>query len=409
MQKSSDAPSPIETDLFTLGAGLAGLSAAILLARDGFSVTLVDRAAPVLDAADPASDLRTTALLGPSIELLEEIGVWSRLEGRTAPLRAMRLIEAGGAENRARDRAAFEAGELDRPMFGANVANTDLKAALWAQAQQTEGLRLIAPARLDQLLLREDAAITRLSTGHTVRARLAIGADGRESAVRAAAGLSVYRYDYDQAAMAFVVSHDAPHGEASIEILREGGPFTLVPFTPDPQTGRSRSSVVWMESRARTARLMALGEAEFEDALNERSLDELGPLRLVSRRAAWPMTSMIASRFHARRAALIAEAAHVVPPIGAQGLNMSLADARALAKILTEARAAGRDIGAASVLERLTRARYGDVAGRVAATAALNGVAIGALQPIRDLRRTGLALVHGLAPLKRAAMRFGLG
>ena len=414
-QQSARNTAPlIEADILVVGAGLAGLSAAILLAKEGFSVVAVDRAPLGAEA-----DLRTTALLEPAIDTLREAGVWDRVASCAAPLKAMRLVEAGArSADSVGDRAgkatgpkeaAFAAAELDREMFGANIANADLKRALAEVAAATPGLEVIAPARLSQVLLRQDRAVASLSDGRRVEAQLAVGADGRDSAVRAAAGVTVFRHDYAQNALVFVVAHDKPHDGVSTEILEEGGPFTLVPFTPEESGGRSRSSVVWMESRARAARLMALEDSAFEAAAQERSLDLLGRLTLASGRASWPIATMLASQFHGRRAALIAEAAHVSPPIGAQGLNMSLGDAVALRDLLREAKSAGQDIGADSVVTRLTRRRYSDVAARLAATAALNTAAIGALRPIRDLRRAGLSLIHGIAPLKRAAMRFGLG
>ncbi|MEL6979569.1 MAG: FAD-dependent monooxygenase [Pseudomonadota bacterium] len=396
-----------ETDILVVGGGLAGLAAAILTAQAGFSVVVVDRA-PLSAAAGRRDDLRTTALLEPALAVLRQARVWERLESRAAPLSAMRMIDAGGRENRARFKGAFDAADLDRAAFGANVANGDLHAALAATAEETPGITIIAPAHLERVTLRADAALARLGDGALISARLVIGADGRESAVRAAAGLRARRLDYGQTALVFTVSHPEPHGSVSTEILREGGPFTLVPFTPD-EDGRPRSSVVWMERRAKAARLMAMEESAFLTAAQERSLGLLGPLAMASKRAAWPVISLLADRFHSRRAALIAEAAHVAPPIGAQGLNMSLKDAETLAQLLVEARREQRDIGSDAVLAGLTRARYADVAMRIAATAALNGAAIGAARPIRDLRRAGLALIHGTAPLRQAAMRFGLG
>ena len=396
----------IEADILIVGAGLAGLSAGVLLAREGFSVVAIDRAAPA-----PESDLRTTALLEPAIQTLRDAGAWERLEGVAAPLKAIRLIDARSrdAADAVKAQADFAAAEIDRAIFGANVSNADLKQALLAEASATEGLELVAPARLSQLLLRQDKVVATLEDGRAIQARLAVGADGRSSAVRKAAGVSAFHHDYAQNALVFVVAHEAPHEDVSAEILAEGGPYTLVPFTPDPETGSPRSSVVWMEGRARAARLMALADAEFEAAAQQRSLDLLGRLTLVSRRASWPVATVLANRFHARRTALIAEAAHVSPPIGAQGLNMSLGDAAVLRDLLREAKAAGRDIGSESVLSRLTRRRYPDVAARLATTAALNTAAIGSLQAIRDLRRAGLSLIHVVPPLKKAAMRFGLG
>ncbi|MEL6316366.1 MAG: FAD-dependent monooxygenase, partial [Pseudomonadota bacterium] len=262
------------------------------------------------------------------------------------------------------------------------------------------------------LLFSEDAARVRLASGGAVTARLAIAAEGRDSPARDALGIRARRVDYGQQALVFWVAHGRPHAQVSTETWRDGGPFTLVPLpdAPDaPLERRHRSSVVWMVSNAEAAELTALDAQDFGLAATARSLGALGPLTLISERAARPIISMIADRFAGPRAALLGEAAHVVPPIGAQGLNMSLADAADLADRVAAARAAGGDIGAPALLSDYEAARRGDARARVAATAGLNLAAIGALHPIRAARRLGLATLGASSVLRRAAMRYGLG
>ena len=115
------------------------------------------------------------------------------------------------------------------------------------------------------------------------------------------------------------------------------------------------------------------------------------------------------SRLNGPRLALVAEAAHVIPPIGAQGLNMSLADIETLAGLVEEARGKGADIGAPELLARYHRTRWPEMAARVAGVDLLNRAAQAEAQPLRDLRRAGLKLIHDAAPLRRAAMKWGLG
>jgi 2-octaprenyl-6-methoxyphenol hydroxylase len=177
---------------------------------------------------------------------------------------------------------------------------------------------------------------------------------------------------------------------------------------PD-RDGRHMSSVVWMERAAEADRLMALPEAEFALALNERALDALGWLETVGRKAAWPIVGQLSDRMAAKRVALIAEAVHVIPPIGAQGLNMSLADLEDLTRRLIEARAQGRDWGGAEVLAAYQRRRWPETAARVAGVDALNRAARADAQPLRDLRRVGLAAVGRLPFARRLAMKIGMG
>jgi 2-octaprenyl-6-methoxyphenol hydroxylase len=269
------------------------------------------------------------------------------------------------------------------------------------------GARLIAPGRVEGMTARSSGAIVRLGAGAQARARLVVAADGRDSELREALGIGVRRWGYGQKALAFTVTHERPHDGVSIEIHRTGGPFTLVPL-PDRE-GAHHSAVVWMERGPRAAELAAMDAGAFEAELNARACGVLGALRLASPRRLWPIVAQVADRLDGPRAALVAEAAHVVPPIGAQGLNMSLKDIAVLLDLAVEARAAGGDVGAPGLLRRYHRLRHPAILARIAGIDALNRAAMAESQPLRDLRGSGLALLHGLAPLRRGAMRLGLG
>ncbi|MEO0388079.1 MAG: FAD-dependent monooxygenase, partial [Pseudomonadota bacterium] len=220
--------------------------------------------------------------------------------------------------------------------------------------------------------------------------------------LRKAAGIGVRRWGFGQKALVFAVSHPLPHNNVSTEIHRTGGPFTLVPL-PD-RAGVPHSAVVWMERGPVAGRLHALDDAAFEEELNARSCGVLGPLRLAGKRAVWPIVNLLAHRFDGPRLALVAEAAHVMPPIGAQGLNTSLGDLRALTALTRGA----ADPGAAGILSRYHRTRYAPVAARMAGVDLLNRAALAGPQPLRDLRNAGLRLLDA-TPLRRVAMQVGLG
>ena len=394
-------------DILVVGGGIAGLAAAARLASDGLSVVVADAAPPQpTDVARDGADLRTTAFLRPAVETLRRAGVWEALGPDAEALWTMRIVDAGGRENAVRERADFESAEVgDRP-FGWNVANAAARRALTDRLAAL-GAPLRAPAALQALTLREDAAFARLADGARVRAALVIGADGRDSGVRRLAGIAARRWDYGQKALVFAVAHPRPHGGVSTEIHRSGGPFTLVPM-PD-RDGEHLSSVVWMERTSEADRLLALDAEAFEQALNDRALDTLGHLRVVGRKAAWPIIGQLSAAMAGRRVALIAEAAHVIPPIGAQGLNMSLADLEDLAGRIAAAREQGRDIGGAEVLGGYQRRRWPETAARVAGVDLLNRAARAGAQPLRDLRRLGLAAVGRIPFARRAAMAIGMG
>ena len=256
----------------------------------------------------------------------------------------------------------------------------------------------------ESLLTRHADARVRLTDGTGVRARLVIAADGRGSPIRKAAGIDAKITRYGQKALAFAVTHPIPHGNVSTEIHRSGGPFTLVPL-PD-HDGMPSSAIVWMERGPEAQRLAALDPAAFEAEMTARSCHLFGPLSLASRRTIWPIISQVAARLSAERVALIAEAAHVVPPIGAQGLNMSLGDMRVLRDL---ALAAPDQLGDAAMLDRYHRKRHADIRTRVAGIDLLNRASMMEARPLRDARAMGLNAIYALAPVRKSLMQLGLG
>ncbi len=383
------------------------MSAAAVLAGAGFDVVCIEPQPPGPDTPGPDADLRSTAFLEPAIDLFRDAGLWEHLAPHATDLRVMRLADAGGTDAMIREVADFDAAELGQPRFGANIPNWRIRRVLADYLDAQPGADLLTGRRVARFTPRSKEAIVTLSDGSQLAAPLVIAADGRGSFLREAAGIGVTRWDYGQKALVFAVTHPIPHDNVSTEIHRSGGPFTLVPL-PD-QDGVPHSAVVWMETGPRAGDLMEMSPESFEIALNTRACGLLGPLKLATPIGSWPIISQIAHRLDGPRLALVAEAAHVMPPIGAQGLNTSLADIRSLRDLVVESRAAGKDIGAAGLLARYSRARHADAMLRVTGTDALNRAAMAESPVLHDLRRAGLKVLRDTALLKRASMQLGLG
>ncbi len=392
------------TDILISGGGVAGLTAACALGSAGFRVICVDPTPPVTEAADAGADLRTTAFLQPSRRVLEGAGLWTRLAPHAAPLQVMRIIDAGGETTEARLTKEFDAADISDAPFGWNLPNWLLRREMLGRIAELPNVSLRIGIGFDRMLTRETEALVTLSDGTTVSARLVIGADGRDSPVREALGIAARTFRYGQKALAFAVTHPIPHANVSTEVHRSGGPFTLVPL-PD-RDGQPASAVVWMERGDEIARLAALPEPEFEAEMTARSSGVLGPLTLVSRRSIWPIISRIADRMSGQRCILMAEAAHVVPPIGAQGLNMSLADLACLLDLAGTHRA---DPGVPDVTEAYHRRRHWEVQARVTGIDLLNRASMAGTQPLRDLRARALDLLYSTRPVRQTLMRAGLG
>ncbi|RYG93060.1 UbiH/UbiF family hydroxylase [Loktanella sp. IMCC34160] len=394
----------IDTDILISGGGVAGLTAAAAFGTAGFRVICVDPTPPVTAADAEGADLRTTAFLQPSRDFLDRAGLWDRLAPHAMPLETMRIVDAGGAEPTPRVTRDFVAEEISDLPFGWNLPNWLLRREMAARLAELDNVDFRPGTGFKSVLTRTGEAIATLTDGTQVRARLLIGADGRASPVRQAVGIGVKTLRYGQKAVVFAVTHDAPHGNVSTEVHRTGGPFTLVPL-PD-HGGRPCSAVVWMDHGAEALRLAALSEADFNAAATERSAGVYGPLTLASPRQVWPIIGQIADRMVAERVALVAEAAHVVPPIGAQGLNMSLAD---MICLLDLAAARPEGLGDAQMLAAYDRRRHPEVVLRVRGVDALNRASIAGSPLLRDLRAKGIEALYGAAPIRKTLMQMGLG
>src|ERR1700675_4958204 len=336
-------------DVVVIGGGPAGLTAAIALAQTGANTALIARRAPY-------ADNRTTALLGGSVDLLRELDVWPRCQDKAAPLRAMRLVDDTGRLIRAPE-VRFCCDEIGLDAFGYNIDNRALTTALEQRASELS----VLPRFDDEAdaITPDDAGVAiRTGKGKSLSARLVAGADGRQSLCREAAGIDVKRRDLNQAALTFNVSHSGPHRNVSTEFHTAQGPCVFVPLPGD------RSSVVWVAARKEAERLIALTDDELSEAAERQSHSILGRLRVEPGRHLFPLAIEQPREFAKHRIALVGEAAHVLPPIGAQGLNMGLRDAADIAELVRDAIVSGEDPGSPRVLQRYDQVRRADVRSR---------------------------------------------
>lgn len=342
-----------------------------------------------------AGDTRTTALLDGSVQALAKAGIRIADHPEAAPLRVMSIVDATQRLLRARP-IAFKAEEIGLEAFGWNIPNGALTQILQAHVQDAGVEHL--PVRVLAADQGPNGLVLKLDGQPDLTADLTIAADGRASLVRQAAGIETRSHDYPQVALALNLKVGRTHRDISTEFHTESGPFTLVPLPGQ------RASLVWVVSPQKAEELRVLDDAALARAIEIQSHALLGHVEVDGRRSFWPMSAIVAATQAAGRVALIGEAAHVLPPIGAQGFNLTLRDIAALARALE---AAG-DPGDASVLEAYAKARRLDIGTRHSAVDLLNRSLLSGHFPLQGLRGLGLYALERVGPLRRVMMRQGL-
>jgi len=384
---------PEVLDVAVVGGGPSGRIAALNFAQRGLTTVLVS---PPISGHDG----RTTALWQKSISLLEDIGVWDEIRDNAAPLKKMRMIDDTGRLIRAPE-VVFDSSELDLEEFGFNMLNSELNAVLEKSCDTQENLALIEDT-VQSVDFQLDQANLRTTGGVTVGARLVVAADGRNSLIREAAGIEVKRWSYPQEAVVLNLEHRLPHQNISTEFHTPTGPFTLVPLP-----GR-QSSLVCVETADGASRLVEMKESYLERELERRAHSILGAFKLASDVQTFPLSGLTATDLVAERLALIGETAHVFPPIGAQGLNLSLRDISDLGNILSKAAQRHQDIGSLGVLRTYETKRKTDIRSRTNAVDVLNRSLLTDFLPVQLARGAGMYLAGKLGPFRRLLMREGM-
>lgn len=376
-------------DCVVVGAGPAGLAAALALRQAGFDAVC---AGPAPNPERP--DRRTTALLQGSVRFLNRLGIWGSFGGEAAPLVALRLVDRTGRLFRAPD-IAFEAAEIGEDAFGYNIPNTRIVAAL----TDALGTSFIATSGVTAIESASGAMRLSIADGRSFNTKLIVGADGRQSLCRQSADIESREWRYDQTATVCNFRHSRPHEGVCTEFHYADGPFTVVPLPGD------WSSLIWVGRSAEAASIAAMNDAEFAQAIAGRLDGLLGDITETGPRNAFPLAGLAARRLTSERLALVGEAAHVLPPIGAQGLNLGFRDVADLVACVAHG---SQDPGVPDVLNAYETARRADVLTRMTAADMLNRTLVSGFLPLQFARGAGLMALSMFAPLRRAAMRQGM-
>lgn len=388
-------------DICVVGAGAAGLAAALTFAREGYRVAVIGEAVVRRDG-------RTVALLDGSVRLLERLGVWEKIEPHAAPLEIMRLIDDTDSLFRAPS-VDFKCREIGLDAFGWNVENATLVEILNEAVAARDDIASFPHmasglGRQDTVTAgSHDHRVTvSLDDGSVVAASLVIAADGRNSPMRRAAGIRERSWRYPQAALTTILAHERDHRDISTEFHTRNGPCTLVPLP-----GR-RSSLVWVTEPEKAEHLRHYEDAALARTIEKQTHSVLGRMTIDGPRGVVPMSGLAVDRFAADGIALVGEAAHVFPPIGAQGLNLGLRDVAALRDAVIRGFERGEDLGGMPMLARYDRGRRFDVRSRTVGVDMLNRTLLSGLLPADFARGAGLQALAMFPPLRRMMMREGV-
>ena len=367
---------PEDCDILISGGGAAGLLATAAFAGRGLKV--------ICCTPEPArqarpNDNRITALLNPSIKYLETKGIWSELARCAVPMKGLVVVDTLHGHDPLR--VDFRPDEFGLQDFGHVISHADLLARLEEIVAGMPSIQLHHEERTFSVLPRTGEIMVRMYSGKRYRSRLVIAADGRNSAVRHSCGITIRKHGFSQSALTFNVTHDVSHENKSLEVHDRNGPFTLVPV-PD-RNDNHQSSVVWMDTRPRAGELASMSSEKLGREATRRSGGLLGDLEVVSAVKSWPILAQHADCIASERCVLIAEAAHVVPPIGAQGFNMSIADIAELDMSI----GSHPDPGCPAVIERYARKRNLPVLSRWWCVLLLNHLSIARTTLTKETRR----------------------
>ena len=379
-------------DVIILGGGLVGQTLALTLNAHGLTSAVVDRA-PASALLDSGYDGRVSAVASASWKMLRAIGLGDALDGKGCPIGSIRVSE--GLSAGALDFAPQE----DEGPLGIMFENRLLRATLFEAAQAADHVSLHMGRTAAAIDRGPGRVAVTLDNGAELSAPLLIGAEGRGSPTREAAGLRVARWRYKHHAIVATLGHQRPHGQVAHEIFYPSGPFAILPMRDDE--GGHRSALVWTVAEQDGPATLALGERGFLAECEKRMGGFLGPLSLAGPRASYPLGFHHAARITAHRLALVGDSAHGIHPIAGQGLNLGFRDVAALTQVLVEGSRLGLDGGDAQLLTRYEAWRSLDTLMVAMATDGLTRLFGLPGRTPSALRRLSLNAVAKLPPLKR--------
>jgi 2-octaprenyl-6-methoxyphenol hydroxylase len=385
-------------DVIISGAGLVGLTLGLALGASGMRIALLDSQGKD-KLLDQRWDGRVSAITFGSRNVFKALGVWDAMANDAGEIHDIRILDSHSPLFLHYDHRLVG----NEPM-GHIVENRHLRRALFRAVERHKNITLLAPMAHRHAAFGPERATLTLKGGRKIRAALLVAAEGRQSALREAAGIRTYGWDYGQSAIVCTVKHENHHHGVAVEHFLPAGPFAILPMG-----GGHHSSLVWTETRATAPHYMAMDDASLSAAIAQRFGSWLGKVEIVGGRWCYPLSLLVAARYVAPRLALVGDSAHAIHPIAGQGFNLGIRDAAELAEKLTDHFRLGLDVGEAPLLAGYERARMADNHLMIGMTDGLNRLFSNNRLPVKLARQCGLSAVEQLPPLKKFFMRHAMG
>ena len=391
-----------DTDIAIIGGGLNGPALALALVQAGQRVTLIDALGTSVRRG-AKFDGRSYALALTSGRLLQGLGVWDAVADHAQPMLEIKVTDGRAGDGPSPMFMHFDHAEIEEGPMGHMVQDRHLRHALLEAVKAAPEITQLNKQTVVAQEVDASGITLTLESGKTIRARLAVGADGRGTGTGARADIKRIEWGYDQTALVCAIAHEKPHCGVAHQFFMPQGPLAILPLTDN------RSSIVWSETATNAAAIHALPDEAYLDVLRPRFGSFLGDISLAGARYTYPLSLSLAHEMTAPRVALVGDAAHGVHPIAGQGLNAGLRDVAALAEVIADAARRGEDVGSDAALARYQQWRRFDNATLALATDSFNRLFSNDNPLVRMARDVGMAAVNALPGLRRGFMREAAG
>ena len=337
----------MDFEVVVIGAGVAGSSLALSLAKEGVAVCLIDKGTP--EIKEDISGGRTAALNLASQNILEKLGVKRGIQNYLTPFKNIYVWDSEGTSS-----LEFSSDEIGQPKLGDVVTNNAILSSIFLLLPNHKNLRFLSGDKLKTLDPQEESIKVRTEGGENISCKLVVGADGGLSSVRELSSINIRTWSYDQKALIANLKAEKSHNNTAYQVFTKNGPIALLPMQKDNEESLS---LVWSADIDYAERLLDLDIPSFLNELERKTESVLGKLSMDGEMSSYPLHQLHAKDYYAQRVVLIGDAAHSMHPLAGQGLNLGLGDVEEIANRILSSRRHGEDVGNDKMLSDYSKAR----------------------------------------------------